>query len=457
MLLATTNLLCSDVAVVPFLWVLPLALYLLSFILCFQSDRLYWRPLFWPLLGAGAAGMVWLIYMGVYVSMWWQILGYSVGLFACCMICHGELARLKPSPRRLTSFYLASSAGGALGGVLVTILAPLVLPGYFELHAGLWASVLLAAVAFRHERGIAGYWQRRRSASRLFWFGSTASLAALGFSLGLHVYGELQDSISVTRNFYGVLKIEEYSTDSPAQIYHVLRHGRILHGCQFVNESMRRKPTEYYWEKTGVGLAILNRRPDGPAKVGVVGLGVGTLAAYGRAGDEYRFYEINPDVKRLATSRFTYLGESGARCQVVMGDARLSLEREPPQGFDVLALDAFTSDAIPVHLLTHEAFEIYRRHLKPDGVLAVHISNRFLDLQPVVLGLAEHFRMATAVIEADDDDKAELSHCTWILVTDDRSFLASAPIRTATEPPEEKPAVVRLWTDDYSDLFSILK
>ena len=458
MLLAVTNQMCMDVGVVPFLWVLPLSLYLLTFILCFSSGRVYWRPVFWPLLAASAGVTLWLLLKGVYLGIVWQVLGYSGVLFVWCMVCHGELARLKPSPRRLTAFYLMSAAGGAVGGLLVTIGAPLVFSGYRELHYGLIACLTLAAAAYLHEKSPLGQW-RPMWKFVLFVTASLAVFVSTTIGLGLQIQVEQERTVSISRNFYGVLQVEKYGRDEdPESVYYVLRHGRILHGCQYISEPLRRKPTEYYWEKTGVGLSVLNRRPGSPLRVGVVGLGTGTMAAYGREGDVYRFYEINPQVQRLATTEFTYLLDSAARCEVVLGDARLSLEREPPQEYDVLALDAFTSDAIPIHLLTLEAFEIYRRHLKPDGILAVHVSNRFLDLQPVVVGLAQKLGMASAVIHSDDDgSRPELSYATWILVTGDRDFLDSPAIRPAVAKPDEDALTPRQWTDDYSDLFSILK
>jgi SAM-dependent methyltransferase len=460
MLLAVTNEMCLQVGVVPFLWVLPLGMYLLSFILCFESERIYWRPVFWPLLMAAAGGMIWLLFENVDAPIFWQIVGYGGGLFVCCMVCHGELARLKPHPRYLTSFYLTASAGGALGGVLVTLVAPLVFPAYFELHVGLWACFALAIVAFWHERSLRPG-RRRRWVVPVFALGGAAVLAGVVVGLSLAIRQELEDAVSTTRNFYGVLQVIEYDGDNPDLTSHVLLHGRIMHGRQYEAEPLRRLPSTYYGVNSGVGLTVMNRRPGGPLKVGVVGLGAGTLAAYGHTGDTYRFYEINPAVRRLATSRFTYLGDSAARCEVVLGDARLSMEREPPQAYDVLALDAFSGDSIPVHLLTAEAFEVYRRHLKPDGVLAVHISNRFLDLQPVVLALAGRFGMAAAVIddetEYDEENCAELSSSTWVLVTGDKYFLQHEVILNATAPPEKDPPAPRLWTDDYSDLFGILR
>jgi SAM-dependent methyltransferase len=458
MLLAVTNQMCMDVGVVPFLWVLPLSLYLLSFIVVFNSERVYWRPVFWPLLAAAAGVMVYVLFRGVYLGILWQVAGHSAVLFVCCMVCHGELARLKPDPRRLTAFYLMSSAGGAVGGLLVTIVAPLVFSGYRELHYGLIACLTLAAAAYLHERWARG---QERPVWKFILFTAASLAVVIGtlIGLGYQIRTELESTVSMTRSFYGVLQVEQLGSDYFGDLRYILRHGRILHGCQYASGVLRRKPTEYYWEKTGVGLSILNRRPGSPLRVGVVGLGTGTLAAYGREGDVYRFYEINPQVQRLATTQFTYLKDNGARCEVVLGDARLSLEREPPQQYDVLALDAFTSDAIPIHLLTLEAFEIYQRHLKPDGILAVHISNRFLDLRPVVVGLAQRLGLASAIIHSGDENKTEYSPATWVLVTRDRAFLESPPIEPSviTSAAEDEPFTPRVWTDDYSDLFSLLK
>ena len=457
MLLAVTNQLCMDVGVVPFLWVLPLSLYLLSFILCFESDRTYWRPLFWPLLGLTTAAIVWLLYLGVNVGILWQVIGYSTGLFACCMVCHGELSRLKPDPRYLTSFYLTSSAGGALGGLLVALVAPLVFRGYYELHVGLWTCLALAAVALAREKAADQTW-RRALRFHLFCFASGAILAAVGFSLFIQASGQRQSAVSISRNFYGVLMVETYQSAKPPGLYYLLTHGRIQHGTQYDSPPMSLMPTKYYWQKTGIGLAILNRRPAAPMKVGVVGLGAGTLAAYGRPGDTYRFYEINPEVERLARTWFTYLADSAGDCEVVLGDARLSLEREPPQEFDILALDAFTSDAIPVHLLTEEAMEVYLRHLKPDGVLAVHISSRFIDLKPVVAALAGRFCLPSAAIQSDKGNKPDAySNALWVLLARDKEFLEMPAIRSATSVPDSKAPPPRLWTDDYSDVFSILR
>ncbi len=456
LLLAVTSQMCYDVGPEPFLWVLPLGLYLVTFILCFESDRVYLRPVFWPLLVPATAGILWLLYENVDAPILYQIVGYSAGLFVACMVCHGELSRLKPHPRHLTSFYLTLSAGGAVGGVLVAVVAPLVFPAYYELHVGLWTCMLLAVIAWLYERRTRGS-RGPAWAFPLVGVSAVAGLVAAAVLLVQEAGDQIKDAQSVSRNFYGLLRVTEFNPDDPENAYRILYHGRIMHGLQYEEGPLRSEPTTYFGPNSGVGLALLNRRHDGPMRVGVVGLGTGTLAAYGRTGDTFRFYEINPAVRRLATSRFTYLADSAARCDVVLGDGRLSLEREPPEEYDVLALDAFSGDAIPVHLLTEEAFQIYQRHLKPDGVLAVHTSNRFVDLEPVVLGLAERFGLGWAIIDDQNvGGSEEFSESTWILLSHDRNFLERGAIRSAATPPQSKCAP-RLLTDDYSDLFSLLR
>ncbi|MFP4056721.1 MAG: spermidine synthase [Candidatus Brocadiia bacterium] len=497
MLLAVTNQMCWDVAVVPFLWVLPLSLYLLSFIFCFHSERWYFRPVYWPLLAGAMGGMLWLMFQGVDASILKQVFGYSVGLFLCCMVCHGELVRLKPHPRYLTSFYLVVSAGGALGGVFVTLVAPYAFRTYIELHIGMWLVCALAVVAFWCEKRPHRWWRRAmaRFPVRLGWADGEggvarpaslgerakalargaavraslpallvvvlAALGALGYGLRRQARELVGNSVSLTRSFYGALRVvAEYEMGFlgvPRPQVYTLRHGRIDHGSQFVDPGRRLEPTSYYVETSGVGLTLLNYPRESGLRVGVVGLGVGTLAAYGREGDVFRFYEINPDVARLARSRFTFLADSPARCEVVLGDARLSLEREAAQDYDILVLDAFTGDAIPVHLLTREAFAVYLEHVKPRGVIAVHISNRYLDLRPVVQAIAEHYELVSATIDDDPEEgRAEASSSTWVLLSRDERFLRSQPIRSRAETPEHPPEPI-LWTDRYSNLFRILR
>jgi SAM-dependent methyltransferase len=282
--------------------------------------------------------------------------------------------------------------------------------------------------------------------------------AALTIALGaglVYVYSSNAEDARVTlRNFYGVLKVRD-SGEGP-EAMRILSHGTIIHGKQFIDAERRDWPTTYYSRSSGIGLAILDAGRHGPLRVGVVGLGTGTLASYGRPGDVYRFYDINPQVVALARSEFSYLKDSHARVEVALGDARLSLEREEKQNFDILALDAFSSDAIPVHLLTREAFDAYLRHLNPGGVLAVHISNRYLDLAPVVLQAARHHALEARLVTNEDDDDAGVYTSSWVLLSASPAVFEREPLTAVAEEIEVE-RQVSLWTDDYSDLYRILK
>ena len=468
LLLAVTNQLCLDVAVIPFLWILPLSLCLLAFILCFESPRWYPRHLFAALLPVSVAGVAFVLHYAAEkaIAILPQIAVYSAVLFVCCMVCHGELVRLTPRPARLTSFYLMIAAGGAAGGVFVALLAPFLFRGYFELHVTLLACCLLALIVFARDESWVLYRLRPRSA----WAALALVLAGLAAALGYEARDFTSGALSLTRNFYGVLAVTEQN-GRPEMHRYVLSHGSTLHGLQFDHPQKRRWPTSYFGDGSGVGLAVRYLPRTAPRRIGVVGLGVGTIAAWATKGDLVRFYEINPEVERIARSRFTYLSDTAAAVEVVLGDARISMEAEVPQQFDILVLDAFSSDAIPVHLLTREAFEIYLRHLKPGGVIAVHISNAYLDLQPVVFLLADHFQLGSVLIEdyrvqdrepeeADliqEDRMRGLKSSTWVLVSSNTTFLQSEEIQdAASEPGSEYPGV-RLWTDDETNLFRILR
>ena len=453
LLLATTGKLCLDVASVPFLWVLPLSLYLLTFILCFDRPAWYARKTFtlllFPMLG-------WLCY-GMIEAHRKPLLGqigiYGGSLFLGCLVCHGEVYRLKPAVRHLTSFYLLIAAGGATGGVLVGLVAPVVFRSYAELDWGVWVLTLLLAWIHAREGTVFVVGARRW----LLWPIILAGATALGSALWLVDGRPMRGTVFMSRNFYGVLRVIKTIHEDPPSALYRLRNGRINHGMQFVDPRMARVPTTYYYESSGVGLALKYFPRQGQRKVGVVGLGIGTLAAYGRPGDTFRFYEINPEVRRLAEKQFTYLKNCAARVELVTGDARLSLENEPAQQFDLLVLDAFNSDAIPVHLLTQEAFATYFRHLKPDGAIVVHISNEELNLFPVMLGVAKYFHLVLVVIPREDKtDPWWVSGSLWAIVSHNQKFMFSAPIVAAAEgvlPDLNKPI---LWTDDYASLFQII-
>lgn len=449
LLLAFTSYMSLNIAAIPFLWVLPLSLYLLSFVLCFDASGWYRRWLFLPLLGAG------LIAVGVSLSrsnpsVWILIPLYSATLFAACMVCHGELARSKPAARHLTGFYLMLALGGALGGVLVGLIAPSVFDNLYELPIGMFALCIFVFAALYRDRGsfLHGRWRRAGHIASL------ASILTFGAALAYVYRGNDSDVRVTARNFYGVLNVHD--SGEGADEMRILSNGTIIHGKQFLLEERRDWPTAYYAMESGVGLAILSARAKGPVRVGVVGLGAGTLASYGRAGDVYRFYDINPEVVELARTEFSFLKDSPARVEIALGDARLSLEREAKQNFDVLVLDAFSSDAIPVHLLTSQAVGVYLRHLKPDGILAVHISNRYLDLVPVVEEAARHYSLEARRIENRDDDDAGVYRSDWMLLSASPKVFESELLKDAGEEIDDD-SRVGLWTDDYSNLYRILK
>jgi SAM-dependent methyltransferase len=361
------------------------------------------------------------------------------------------LARLKPDAGRLTFYYVTIALGGALGGVFVALIAPRVFSGFYELPVGLaaCACVVLAVCRADPESGLGGSWRRPAP------LGAALLTVAVAGYLGFVIHERGKGMRVMARNFYGGLRVFDSTADDSDDPVRRLMHGTITHGEQYLNPKFQNRPTTYYGPNSGVGRAIRQDQENGPVRVGVIGLGTGTLAAYGRAGDYFRFYEINPLVLRLARTEFTFLKICKARLDVALGDARLSLEREPPENFDVLAVDAFSSDAIPVHLLTREAFVLYFRHLKPDGVLAVHVSNKHLILAPVVkLGAASLGKDARLVDTEDEEN--DVFGSTWVLVTSSAGFFDRPLMRTAAVAVP-LPQKMRMWTDDYSNLFQILK
>ena len=449
LLLAITSAITQDLAPVPFLWILPLGLYLLSFILCFDREKLYARIVWMPALVLMTVAFMW-VTVADEVSIVIQLSVYSTVLFVFCMVCHGELVRLKPHPRFLTGYYLTIALGGAAGGGLVAIAAPLVFSDYLELPIGLLAVCALALFALFADRKSVLAGGRPTWA----WVGMIAIYLGLAFALDRVARQSSEPEVTKARNFYGVLTIYDEDPDTPLETRHLL-NGVIQHGLQFAAPEKRSWATTYYGEDSGAGLAIRFSPRQQGKRVGIVGLGVGTLAAFAEEGDYFRFYEINPDVKTAAETYFSYLGDSPAEIDVVMGDARISMEREPPQAFDVLVLDAFTSDAIPVHLLTREAFETYLHHLTEDGVIAVHVSNRHVNLEPVVAALAGHFGLRSSLI-VSEEGPGEVWEADWVLVTGNLDFLSQTEIIESTSEVVSDTGPVRLWTDDYASLFQVL-
>lgn len=456
LLLSVTNFLTENVASIPFLWVLPLALYLLSFILCFESSVWYQRIVFLPLFPVALATLSYgLVYGFGHYRFPAQIAFYSASLFVCCMVCHGELARTKPGAEHLTGFYLMTSVGGAIGGLFVAFLAPHIFKAFYEFPiAILFTALTVLAVYFRNEPfGIS--W---RSPRQIVWMLGFFAAAYLSHFLYAGEVQSISDSVLLTRNFYGALRINDTPKSAGQDAIRSLTHGTINHGDQFKEQARRREPTTYYARRSGVGRAIDDLQPFGPMKVGVVGLGTGTLAAYARAFDTYRYYEINPQVLDIAKKYFYYLSDAPTKVDVELGDARLSMETELAHGgsqqFDVLAIDAFSGDSIPVHLLTSEAFQLYWRHLKPDGILAIHVSNLYLDLEPVVAMQAKAMGKPALLIANEDDDSRDIFLADWVLITSRASLLDH--LKGFSSKIENKPGL-RLWTDDYSNLWKSLK
>jgi hypothetical protein len=459
LLLATTNQLCQEVAVVPFLWVVPLALYLMTFTLCFNSERWCDRLLWGMLLVGAVIPACRVLHLGVNVNLAVQLLVYLAALFACCMVCHGELARSRPDPRHLTSFYLIIATGGALGGVLVAVAAPLLFNGFWEYPLALAASCLVALIAWYRNGAFVG-------APRWLPLLLAAGQVALLVFTGNYLRTYQPQTLFSSRNFYGVLRV--INDDDKIGAKRTLMHGRVVHGSQYTDPDRRRWPTTYYGPDSGAGLALrLHPRRLAAAplerslRVGIVGLGTGTLAAYGEKGDTFRFYEINPEVIALSDRWFSFRRESGARLEMVPGDARIMLEselkRHEPQRLDVLLIDAFSSDAIPIHLLTRECFAIYRQHLNPDGILLVHVTNRFLDLAPVVRAQGESMGLRTALVNSPADDQRGVGKADWMILTNNGRFLDSVAVRAKLAPAPAPHSPPLIWTDDFAGLWQILK
>jgi SAM-dependent methyltransferase len=459
LLLAVTTHLTQNIAAIPFLWVVPLSLYLLSFILCFEGNGWYRRSPFLQLFAVSVAGMSYTL-SDEFGNASPKVLVplFAAGLFFCSMTCHGELARLKPEPRFLTSFYLMLSAGGAVGGIFVGLAAPALFSGYYELPIGLalCAALVLGVVSADKRSGLLQENARGRLRPSVTFVVVLLLVIAMSAYLFRETLQTRRDARVFARNFYGALRILDSPATDDGEALRKLMNGSINHGQQILAPGRSDQPTSYYGPDSGVGLT-LRTGAGRQQRVGVIGLGTGTLAAYGNPGDVYRFYEINPLVLRLAETQFSFVKDSKARVDVELGDARLSLEREPPQLFDVLALDAFSGDSIPVHLLTREAFQLYFRHLKPDGVLAVHVSNKYLDLKPVVQLAVGSLGKKAMWIENEDDEPNAVFSSSWVVATSRSSFFDDPQIKAAAKVLLDPRADLRMWTDDYSNLFQILK
>ncbi|MSQ71176.1 MAG: hypothetical protein EXR27_07795 [Betaproteobacteria bacterium] len=441
MLLAVTNHMTQNIASIPFLWLLPLTLYLLTFILSFEGRGWYRRTIFvLPFLVAVPA-MAWgLQTHGAVMPITEAVPLYAVTLFVACMFFHGELAGLKPATAHLTRFYFMISLGGAIGGLFVGLLAPRLFPTYYEFPLALVVAGLVAAYLLRALPKVV----------------LLAALVSIGTS-SYYSYQYLEmlneNTRVMVRSFFGALRVTEKDAGEVDSRVRRLIHGVIMHGEQYLDPALLAEPTSYYARTSGIA-RVLAAFEGAPRRIGVIGLGVGTLAAYGRKGDVVRFYEIDANVIDIAQREFTYIRDSGARVEFALGDARLSLERDAPQALDVLAVDAFSSDAIPVHLITREALQVYLRHIRPGGVVAFHVTNRYLRLAPVVKLLAEAEGWDARVVE-DEGEKLG-SSSDWVLVTKNKALFDNPNLKdvlTAIDVPPDLP----VWTDDFNNLFRVLK
>jgi len=457
LLLATTNKLCADVAVVPFLWVVPLALYLVTFIIAFDSPRWYRRDVVVAMNVFALIAMGWAIHHGYEIPITPKVVIYTGTMFAACLLCHGEVARLKPDARHLTGYFLCISIGGALGGLFVAIIAPLIFNGYYEFHLCLALMVVVIGIVC---------WKTpasplRHGAKPIGWVSGFVGAIVLAWVLARDIRDVPPNTTVVerSRNFYGVLTTLSEDESDPKLHNLLMKHGGIPHGMQYQAAELRRVATTYYNRDGGIGRTIRTLQERSPSiSVGVIGLGAGVLCAYGRPTDEFRLYEINPDVIRLAQTRFTFLADNPAHTQVILGDGRLSIEREPESvQFDLLILDAFSGDAIPVHLLTSQCFDLYFKHLKPNGVIAVHISNYHLNLEPVMWRVVNRFDLHSALIWHHPEElKDGALPSKWVILsrTDD---VISQPLIAQVSQPVRGWLKVRLWTDEDTNLLRIFR
>ncbi len=462
LLLAGTNQMCQEVAVIPFLWVVPLALYLLTFIIAFHSERSYGRLWAGLLFVVTASAAVMALYMEYKVHIGWQVLIYSSVIFAGSFLCHGELFRLRPSPSGLTGFYLTIAAGGATGGAFVALLSPLIFNGYWEFHVALVMSAALHVFALLTDPES---WVQGKGKKLKISLVTMAIMVLSGFLIYQPIRF-LKNVMDSSRNFYGVLRVKLTHPEAPKFFAHDLFDGQILHGYQLQTPPLNRIATSYFSNTSGIGLVLRNhpfRKQGKGLKVGIIGLGIGTIAAHGEPGDVFRFYEINPDVIRLAKGDggyFSFLSDSRAKIQIVQGDARISLERElsltGPQNFDVFAVDAFQSDSIPIHLITKEAVELYFKHLKEDGLLLVHVTNLNLSLEPILDRLATELDLVISVVRDEGDGWVSLrSH--WVFLTRDPTILAQPPIAEKADIPQQLEGKAPLWTDDHASILPIIR
>jgi predicted O-methyltransferase YrrM len=441
---AVTSYLTQNIAAIPLLWILPLAAYLLTLIVAFEYARFVPRPVLTRLLAVMLAGLAYMTAkVDVSLPVGIGIAFFLIEMFLACLYCHVEAYALRPrTTKELTVFYLMFATGGAIGSFLIGIACPLLFSSNYDLAISFLATALVALLVVWPEN-----WSQR-----LLW---SAGAAMLIYVLVLLHAAYRRDTMFATRNFYASLRVKQ-AYDSKQHWIRTLSNGTIQHGTQIFSPELRKTPTTYYAEDSAVGLALRYCCGERARNVGIVGLGAGTLAAYGRPGDRMHFYEINPAVQPIAQQLFTYLRDSPAQITFAEGDARATLAGEAPQHFDVLVVDAFSGDAIPLHLLTTQALEIYKRHLAPGGILAFHISNQHVDLEPAIYLLAQAAGMQARTVHSFANEQRSEFSATWVLVTNNRAFLTLPEVAKYSQPPERRPGL-RLWTDDYSTLLALLR
>lgn len=468
-LLSVTNHLCRDVAVVPFLWIAPLVIYLLSFIATFEWERFYSRRTWSRCLLLAT-----LLVLATFFHQDLQSFAKSVGLewpisrwlrkpiveipiclfwlFSLCVVCHGEAVRRKPPSHQATRFYLSLSAGGAIGGIFVGIACPIIMNHYWEFHGSLFFGSLVAATILSHEL--------TRFASENSRFHPILSKA---LPLGTVLAGATllptawsDPVLARKRGFYGVISVRELDRDRPLHHGRGLYNGKILHGFQFLDPSRKNAATTYYGPSSAPDAVIQYLKGiQKQLRIGVVGLGVGTIATYLTDKDRLCYYEIDPLVIEIQDQFFTYYKDCPADKQIVLGDARIQMERQEPQEFDAIFVDAFSGDAIPVHLLTIEAMDVYEKHLAIGGVVAFHISNRYLNLHPVIDGLAKSKGLHSIRLHTTKSDGFHTTASDWIVLTKDPLLEEQPPFDLLRIPLDTSPPL--LWTDQSSSLWDVLR
>jgi SAM-dependent methyltransferase/uncharacterized membrane protein len=447
LLCAITNHLGENIAAIPLLWIVPLTAYLLSFVIAFASPRAWPRFIAVRMLALTLATFAYLLFTGNHsLPLAVSIPVYVLGLFFGCLFCHSELYRLRPPSSELTNYYLLIAFGSAAGAVLIGIVSP----NFFHANFDLALTVIVLAVS-----ALASTWKSGLN-NRLVW---TSAAIGLGYVALASARNLRQDALVQLRSFYGSLRVTETHLPPEAETTRTLYHGRIQHGTQLFGNGLRTQPSSYYGHNSGVGLALDSCCEGRSKRIGVVGLGTGTLAAYGKPGDDITFYEIDPLVERLARALFTYLRDSPAKVSIVLGDARLSMAREAAQAappYDVLVLDAFSGDAVPVHLLTAQAVAVYLRRLRPGGILAFHISSQYLDLAPELALQARHAGLEAILVHCDADEARGLFAADWLLMSADQELLRNPEIVNISRAISETSGL-RLWTDDYSSLLPLFK